>query len=131
MRNDAREFAFKMIFEKLFKDGDDALSFNAINEIKPLNDVDLDFYNQIFLAYSNNSLEIQKIIADACEGYELDRIFKVDLALLYLAVAEIKYLKTPVAVVINEVINMSKKYSTEKSQSFINGILAKVVKKLW
>ena len=50
---------------------------------------------------------------------------------MYLAITEIKYVKTPIAVAINEILNLSKKYSTEKSQSFINGVLAKVVKSVW
>ena len=130
MRTDAREFAFKMIFETLFKDGDESLSFNAISENKTLNEQDLKFYQELFDAYKNNTNEVESIIKEQCEGYEPDRVYKVDLALLFLAVSEIKYLKTPPSIVINEVLNLSKKYSTDKSGSFINGILAKVVKSL-
>lgn len=130
MRTDAREFAFKMIFETLFKDGDESLSFNAISENKTLNEQDLKFYQELFDAYKNNTNEVEGIIKEQCEGYELDRVYKVDLALLFLAVSEIKYVKTPPSIVINEVLNLSKKYSTDKSGSFINGILAKVVKSL-
>lgn len=130
MRTDAREFAFKMIFETLFKDGDESLSFNAISENKTLNEQDLKFYQELFDAYKNNTNEVESIIKEQCEGYELDRVYKVDLALLFLAVSEIKYVKTPPSIVINEVLNLSKKYSTDKSGSFINGILAKVVKSL-
>ena len=130
MRTDAREFAFKMIFETLFKDGDESLSFNAISENKTLNEQDLKFYQELFDAYKNNTNEVEGIIKEQCEGYELDRVYKVDLALLFLAVSEIKYVKTPPSIFINEVLNLSKKYSTDKSGSFINGILAKVVKSL-
>ena len=130
MRTDAREFAFKMIFETLFKHGDESLSFNAISENKTLNEQDLKFYQELFDAYKNNTNEVESIIKEQCEGYELDRVYKVDLALLFLAVSEIRYLKTPPSIVINEVLNLSKKYSTDKSGSFINGILAKVVKSL-
>lgn len=128
MRTDAREFAFKMIFEKLFKDGDDSLSFNAISEEKALNEQDLSFYNELIKAFEDNSKDVEETVKECCEGYELDRVYKVDLALLYLAVSEIKFVKTPPAVVINEVLNLAKKYSTDKSGSFINGVLAKVVK---
>lgn len=131
MRTDAREFAFKMIFEKLFKDGDEALSFNAISEDKALNEVDLRFYEELFNSFKENQDEIEAIIKSNCEGYDLDRIYKVDLALLYLAAVELKFIKTPPQVVINEVLNISKKYSTDKSGSFINGVLSKVVKALW
>ena len=128
MRKDAREFAFKMIFENLFPDGDENLTYDIIKEQASLNDEDLKFYDEIFNTYKENKNEIEKIVKNACEGYQLDRIFKVDLALMYTAITEIVYIKTPIAVAVNEIVNLAKKYSTEKSQSFINGVLAKVVK---
>ena len=130
MRTDAREFAFKMIFEKLFKDGDETLSFNAISVDRALHEVDLKFYEELFNSFKENQDEIEAIIKSNCEGYDLDRIYKVDLALLYLAAVELKFIKTPPQVVINEVLNISKKYSTDKSGGFINGVLSKVVKVL-
>ena len=69
------------------------------------------------------------IIKDNIEGYELDRIYKVDLAILVLAIYELKFENsTPDKVVLNEAIELSKKYSTDKSFSFINGVLAKILK---
>ena len=59
MRTDAREFAFKIIFEKLFKDGDDSLSFNAISEEKALNEQDLAFYNELIKAFEDNSKDVE------------------------------------------------------------------------
>ena len=50
------------------------------------------------------------------------------MALLSLAVAEIYHYKTPSAIVVNEVLEISKKYSTEKSAKFINGILGSILK---
>ena len=73
--------------------------------------------------------EILDIIKNNTIGYELERIYKVDLAILVLAVYELKFSNsTPNSVVINEAVELSKKYSTDKSYSFINGVLAKVVK---
>ncbi len=128
MRKDAREFAFKMIFENLFPDCDEGLTYDTLLEQTSLSEEDVKFYNEIFSEYKSNKNDIEKIVKSACEGYQLERIYKVDLALMYLAITEIKYVKTPIAVAINEILNLSKKYSTEKSQSFINGVLAKVVK---
>ena len=88
------------------------------------------FYEELFNSFKENQDEIEAIIKSNCEGYDLDRIYKVDLALLYLAAVELKFIKTPPQVVINEVLNISKKYSTDKSGSFINGVLSKVVKVL-
>ena len=58
----------------------------------------------------------------------MDRISLIDFALLKLAVYEIKYKEVPYKVVINEAINLAKKYGEEKSYIFINGVLANIVK---
>ena len=72
--------------------------------------------------------ELISIVKENTIGYELERIYKVDLAILVLAVFEIKYSETPRNIVINEAVELAKKYSTDKSYSFINGVLAKVIK---
>ena len=78
---------------------------------------------------NENYESILDVIKENTEGYDLERVYKVDLAILVLAVFELIYDKsTPQNVVINEAVELSKKYSTEKSYSFINGVLAKVVK---
>ena len=130
MRKDAREFAFKMIYQNLYKEVDETLSFDIITEHTKLEEKDFHLYEDIYSSYFMNEGFLSNKIKSVCEGYELDRIYKVDLALLYLAIAEITFVKTPKQVVINEVLNLAKKYSTEKSVSFINGVLARVVKEM-
>ena len=61
------------------------------------------------------------------KNFDYDRLFKVDLALIYLALTEIEYCKTPKAVAINEILEMAKKYSTEKSSKFINGLVSAII----
>ena len=126
MRKLAREVAFKLIYQNLFG-GDDELSFELLKAEEKLNEEEEKFSSQIFEAFEKDREEVEKLVRDSVEGYELSRIYKVDLALLYLALTEIKYIKTPVAVAINEALELSKKYSTDKSQSFINGVLKKIV----
>ena len=126
MRKLAREVAFKLIYQNLFG-GDDELSFELLKAEEKLNEEEEKFSSQIFEAFEKDREEVEKLVRDSVEGYELSRIYKVDLALLYLALTEIKFIKTPVAVAINEALELSKKYSTDKSQSFINGVLKKIV----
>ena len=73
--------------------------------------------------------EICDIISKHLKGYTLNRIYKVDLSILKIAVYEIMFsnLQTPNSVVINEAVELAKKYSTDKSYSFVNGILASIV----
>ena len=58
----------------------------------------------------------------------MDRLNQIDKALLRLGISEINYTDTPYQVVLNEMIELSKVYSTEESSKFINGILGKFVK---
>lgn len=74
-----------------------------------------------------NSIE-SKISENLKKDWKLDRISKVNLVLLKLAIYEILYTEVPYKVAINEVIELSKKYGDETSPNFINGILASIVK---
>ena len=120
-RTQARELAFKTIYSKFF---------NADIEEDALPSKDLEFVNNIVNHYLESKEEINNIIASHLKGYTLNRVYKVDLALLVVAVIELNYIKeNPKEVVINEVVELAKKYSTEKSPRFINGVLADIVNK--
>jgi len=121
-RSDARELAFKTIYSKFFNTTDD---FDL-----EVDDVDsLNFISKILKSFADNYNEINEIISQNLKGYTINRLYKVDLALITLAVIELKFIKeTPKEIVINEVVELAKKFSTEKSPKFINGVLADIVK---
>ncbi len=60
--------------------------------------------------------------------WHIDRISKINMSILRIAIYEILYAKTPYKVVINEAVELAKKYGEDQSPSFVNGILASVVK---
>ena len=124
MRANSRVFAFKVIFAHLFG-SDAAETEKVVLEEEKLSEKELNFANEIVGAFMENRYHISKEIDEMLERYHQDRLYKVDLALIYLAMAELKCLNTPKAVVINEILEIAKKYSTEQSQKFINGVLAK------
>ena len=72
----------------------------------------------------------EKIANNLKNNWSIDRISKIDKALLILAIYEIQYKEIPFKVVINEVVELAKKYGEDSSASFINGVLANVVKEL-
>ena len=75
--------------------------------------------------------EIQELIEKNIKAdWKIDRISKIDLSLLKLAIYEIKYKEIPYKVAINESLELAKKYGEETSKNFINGILASVVKEI-
>lgn len=127
MRRDAREMAFKLIYESEFNDVDVELSFMSETEIN-LNEEDKTFAINLFDLYQQNKTEIENSIISKLNGYELNRVYKIDVALLKLALTEINFYKqTPTPVVINEILEIGKKYSTENSPNFLNGILRALV----
>lgn len=72
--------------------------------------------------------EIDAAINGVAEGWKTGRMGKVDLTLLRLAVYEMKYEEdVPVGVAINEAVELAKKYGSDDSSAFVNGILAKLV----
>lgn len=87
------------------------------------------YINQTILGINENEEEILKLISQNLkEKWDIPRISKVNTALLKLATYEIVYAKLPYKVVVNEVVEIAKKYGDENSPSFINGILANIIK---
>ena len=142
-RKNVREILFKLIFENLFVETSDSITYDEFIKgetmdlggssfvISDLNDDDVDFLKTNYLSVLKNKTDILNIIAKHIAGYTIDNMFKVDLAIIMLAVNEmVYYQKTPVKVVANEAVELAKKYSTDKSSGFINGILAGIIKDL-
>ena len=87
-----------------------------------------EYVKEIAKGIKENNEEITNIISkNLKEGQTIDRISTVDLALLKLAIYEIKYKEIPYKIIINEAVNIAKKYGEETSAPFINGVLAKIV----
>lgn len=83
---------------------------------------------QIANAYKENSLEIDSLIKKYAHGWDLQRLVKIDKDILRIAISELMFIEgVPMKVVIDEALELAKKYSTDDSSSFINGILGKVV----
>jgi len=129
-RTKIREQAFKLIYQmeiqKEVKDEDLELFFE-INEIsgKEAREYITDAVYGIEKHKSDINLAISKNIK---KDWEMERISKVNLALLKLSIYEIIYKKIPYKVAINEAIELAKIYGEEVSPSFINGVLASIVK---
>ncbi len=123
-RIQSRENAFKLIYSKLY------INTEQIDEeqISPIDEID-DFCVLLVDAFSNNMNEIKEKVSSNLKGTTIERVYKIDLALIYLAVAEMFYIEgSEYKVVINEVVELAKKYSTDNSPKFINGFLAGLVK---
>ena len=125
----ARDLLYKLVFENLFVDSEFSVSFNALLESTELSSDELDYVKSSYIDILKKKDEIVEIIKNnMSDKFNFQRIFKADLAILILAVYEIKYSDLDYKIVINEAVKLAKKYSTEKSFAFVNGVLAKIVK---
>lgn len=125
-RRAAREIAFQLTYEMVMT-GD----FNPQTKDELMQNADADsktYVNGIVDGIVSHRDELKRVISGYAKGYEFDRIYKTDLAVLYLACYEILFTDTPKAVVANEAVEIAKTYSDAKSHAFINGILASVIK---
>ncbi len=126
MRTYARECVFKYIFARLFNPSDEGL-FAVL--CKDLSEDDRLFAENLLNAVDNGQEKYLSAIEKLSVGFNLDRLYRADKCALLLGMAELDNFKdTPIAVVINEAVNISSKYSTENSTNFVNGILAEFAK---
>ena len=131
-RRDARDVAFKLIFEFTFtKENKDFLIDEYSLELN-LDGDDMSYIKEVYFGVISHYDELIQDISKYAENFSVDRIYKVDLALLLLAIYEIKYMeKIPFKVSDNEVIGLAKKYSTEKSVKYLNGVLSNFAGDRW
>ena len=130
-RSAIREQAFKLIYSLEIQKQEDLeeqiklyIESNNINEEKAQ-----EYIKDSVWGINDNKNEIvENIEKNLKEDWKLERISKIDLAILKLAIYEIKYTDTPFKVVINEAVELAKKYGDDNSATFINGILASIVK---
>jgi len=88
-----------------------------------------EFYKELFSSTVNNMEEIDGVIESVSKNWEIERMPAVDRAILRMAVCEMMILASaPVAVVIDEAIELAKKFSTDKSGKFVNGVLDNVAR---
>lgn len=130
-RTEIREQAFKLIYSleiqkkeekeeaiELYIENNNITDKKAIDYIK----------DAVFGIEKNKEVIIEKIEKNLKADWKIDRISKIDLSILKLAIYEIKYKDIPFKVVINEAVELAKKYGEDNSKNFVNGILASVVK---
>ena len=130
-RSSIRELAFKLVYSVEIQKTDDIeeaiklyIEANEINSTNAKN-----YIEDEALGIQKNINEIdQEIEKNLKSEWKLERISKIDLSILRLAIYEIKYKEVPFKVAINEAVELAKKYGEDNSKKFVNGILASVVK---
>lgn len=126
-RSTARENVFKLVFEYVFnKEKNEDFLQEIIEDEKNIDESG--YIQEVYNGVVNHYEELVDEIKNVSSSFKLDRIFKVDLAILLVALYEIKFIPSiPNIVSVNEALNLSKIYSTDKSNVYINGILKNFV----
>ena len=131
-RRELREQIFKLLFRIEFNKPEEMEEQEKLffeDDEKAISENDQEY---IALKYANivcKKIEIDTMINEIADGWKTERMGKVDLTILRLAVYEIKFDEdVPTSVAINEAVELAKKYGQDGSPSFINGILAKFAK---
>jgi len=128
-RTQIRELTFKLIFSvQIQKDDKESQVDNYINDLE-LEENEKEYILDTFYGIEKNVTDIEELIkANIKKDWTLERLYKVDIAILKLAIYEIKYANLPFKVVINEAVELAKAYGDDNSPAFVNGVLAEIVK---
>ena len=129
-RTKKREFAFKLIYSsEVQKNMDEEQIEIFLKENRIEKDGKVNYIKQVFYGIRENEEEITKLIENSLKDkWTMNRISKIDLSILKLAIYEMLYFKIEYKIVINEAIELAKKFGEDNSKAFINGILANIVK---
>ena len=129
-RSLAREETFKLLYSlEIQKEDLKEQTEIYLENAEISNENTKKYMSDIVEGIENNIKDIEnKISENLKKDWKIERISKINLVLLKLAIYEILYTETPFKVVINEVVELAKKYGDDTSPNFINGILASIVK---
>ena len=125
-RREAREFAFKLIYESNVQKDKDIAELIADTEMANEYDADENaakYVKDTLVGVTQKREEIDVIISENAKGWKLNRISATSGAILRLAIYEMLYTTVPFIVAINEAVELAKKYDHDKAPAFINGIL--------
>ena len=133
-RRKARDITFKYVYSTLYGESELEDTLESIitadsEEIEILDGEEKSYFNKVSIGIKEHEEEIDKKILSKLKNWTIERIFKIDLAILRLAVFEIMYFEDmPPKVAVNEAVELAKKYGNDASSNFVNGVLREIIK---
>lgn len=135
MRKQSREIVFKLLFAKQYgqtKQNDediDELLGVMLDEMKlDIEDVDINYVRDTYNAVVADFSHLYEVVNKKVNKYTTNRIYNADFIILILAVYELEQNKLDSKIVVSEAVKLAKKYSTENSIKFVNGVLGAILK---
>ena len=124
-RSELREIIMKIIYQtKIYDEAN--ISYDIDSLIKEQLEVENSFVSDSVKGVIDNTKKLEELANKYLNDWTIDRLSKVDQAILLLGIYELIYTDTPSVVSINEAIELSKKYSEEAVTKMINGVLDKI-----
>lgn len=127
VRRNAREAAMRMLYDYDMRGSDGPVGFEEeaphLVEVRALGAEDRSYLDKIGKLLPDSLAQVDEAIAANARNWRFERISKVDLAILRLALLEIMYLEVPPKLAVNEAVELAKKYSTDRAYQFVNGVL--------
>ena len=125
----AREAAMQLIFEQFFGGEGETQALVDLIDYEP-SENDRAYIDMVVAGVKEHAADLDAEISACLRGWTLARLSRVDLAILRLSTYEMKYASLPAAVSINEAVELTRKYSSESSCPFVNGVLGTISRKL-
>ena len=132
-RRVSRELAMKLLYQFQLRDDDihEQIELFLSEAERPLEALEKEYFLDVVQGAMEKRDEIDSLIQNHARGWSLERMPKVDLAIMRLAIYELRFRKDiPWNVSINEAVELAKKYGGDQSKTFINGVLGKVAASL-
>ena len=133
-RRKARDITFKYVYSTLYGEGEvndiiESIITADSDEVKNLEAEEKEYFDKVSCGKKKHEKEIDNMILSKLKNWTIERIFKIDLAVLRLAVYEIMYFENmPLKVAVNEAVELAKKYGNDASSNFVNGVLREIIK---
>lgn len=130
LRTKSREFAMQMLFQWDMSRQDPTKLEGKFWRTAKAADNTRAFANKLFEGAAKEADELDALIVQHAQNWRLERMAIIDRAVLRLAIYELRIAETPPKVVLNEAVDLAKKFSSEDAGAFVNGILDAVNKTL-
>ena len=128
-RSEARELFMQLLFQMEAQNDYGSRITERFFDERPAHKSQIAYIENMCSLQGEKLSEVDDLIESCSKKWKIERICKVDLAVMRTAVLEIMYMEDiPDSVSVNEAVEIAKKYGTENSGKFVNGILGKVVK---
>lgn len=126
----SRELVFKLLYSLEIQKESDLEQFELFCETNEIEDKNTkEYMKEIITQVKSHKQEIEELISKNLKsGWDIKRISKINITLLKLAICEMLYKDLPYKIVINEVVELAKRYGDDTSPMFINGVLASIIK---